>query len=321
MNPAIRMMTILLLACISVAHAQTSTSRATRIVVGFTAGGATDTVGRIVAQQLTERLGRSVVVENRAGASGTIGAELVAKSPADGQTFFMATQTSHAVTPYMMSKIPYDPVKDFAPVSLIAQNTLLVVVNPALPVKTVQDLIALAKARPGELNFATGGIGSSPHMAGELFKSAAKVNLVPIHYKGDAAAVIDVIGGQVPVMFINITGMLPHVKSGKLKGIAVTSARRSTIIPEYPTVAESGLPGYEVVTWFGLLAPAATPADIIGRIHREITQSLVLPNVKEQFTQLGLEIVGSTPEQFAAVLKAENARWGKMVKDLNLRTE
>jgi tripartite-type tricarboxylate transporter receptor subunit TctC len=304
-----------------VAHAQTSTSRATRIVVGFTAGGATDTVGRIVAQQLTERLGRSVVVENRAGASGTIGAELVAKSPADGQTFFMATQTSHAVTPYMMSKIPYDPVKDFAPVSLIAQNTLLVVVNPALPVKTVQDLIALAKARPGELNFATGGIGSSPHMAGELFKSAAKVNLVPIHYKGDAAAVIDVIGGQVPVMFINITGMLPHVKSGKLKGIAVTSARRSTIIPEYPTVAESGLPGYEVVTWFGLLAPAATPADIIGRIHREITQSLVLPNVKEQFTQLGLEIVGSTPEQFAAVLKAENARWGKMVKDLNLRTE
>ena len=321
MNPTLRVMTILLLAGMSVAHAQTSTSRATRIIVGFTAGGATDTVARIVAQQLTERLGRSVVVENRAGASGTIGAELVAKSPADGQTFFMATQTSHAVTPYMMSKIPYDPVKDFAPVSLVAQNTLLVVVNPALPVKTIQDLIALAKARPGELNFATGGIGSSPHMGGELFKSAAKVDMMPIHYKGDAAAVIDVIGGQVPVMFINITGMLPHVKSGKLKGIAVTSPKRSTIIPEYPTVAESGLPGYEVVTWFGLLAPAGTPADIITKLHREIAQSLALPNVKEQINQLGLEIVGSTPEQFAALLKSENARWGKMVKDLNLRTE
>lgn len=305
----------------TLAVAQSFPSKPVRIVVGFVAGGATDTVARLVAQQLSERLGRSTVVENRAGASGTIGAELVAKSPPDGHVLFLATQTTHAVAPYMLAQIPYDPVKDFAPVALVAQNTLLIVVTPTMPVKSVQDLIALAKARPGELNFATGGVGTSPHMSGELFKTAAKIDMVPVHYKGDAAAVIDVIGGQVPVMFLNITGMLPHVRSGKLRGLAVTSATRSTVIPEYPTIAESGLPGYEVVTWFGVLAPASTPADIIARLNREIIQAVAVPSVKEQIFQLGLEIVASTPEQYAAVLKSENARWSKMVRDLGLRTQ
>jgi tripartite-type tricarboxylate transporter receptor subunit TctC len=190
-----------------------------------------------------------------------------------------------------------------------------------MPVKSVQDLIALAKARPGELNFATGGVGTSPHMSGELFKTAAKIDMVPVHYKGDAAAVIDVIGGQVPVMFLNITGMLPHVKGGKLRGLAVTSATRSTIIPEYPTIAESGLPGYEVVTWFGVLAPAATPVEIIARLNREILQAVAVPSVKEQIYQLGLEIVASSPDEYATVLKSENARWSKMVRDLGLRAQ
>jgi tripartite-type tricarboxylate transporter receptor subunit TctC len=303
------------------AVAQSFPSKPVRIVVGFVAGGATDTVARVVAQQLSERFGKSTVVENRAGASGTIGAELVAKSPPDGHVLFLATQTTHAVAPYMLAQIPYDPVKDFAPVALVAQNTLLIVVTPTMPVKSVQDLIALAKARPGELNFATGGVGTSPHMSGELFKTAAKIDMVPVHYKGDAAAVIDVIGGQVPVMFLNITGMLPHVKGGKLRGLAVTSATRSTIIPEYPTIAESGLPGYEVVTWFGVLAPAATPVEIIARLNREILQAVAVPSVKEQIYQLGLEIVASSPDEYATVLKSENARWSKMVRDLGLRAQ
>ncbi|MGH8617577.1 MAG: tripartite tricarboxylate transporter substrate binding protein [Burkholderiales bacterium] len=261
------------------------------------------------------------MVENRAGASGTIGAESVAKSPPDGYTLFLATQTTHAVAPYMLAKIPYDPVKDFSPVVQAAQNTLLVVVNPSLPVKSMKDLVTLAKSRPGELNFATGGVGSSPHMSGELFKSMAKVNMTPVFYKGDAAAVVDVIGGQVPIMFINITGMLPYIKSGRLRGLAVTSAKRSAIIPEYPTVAESGLTGYEVVTWFGVLAPALTPGDIVTRLNREINQAIALPSVREQMSQLGIEAAGGSAEQFAALLKEENARWSRMVRDLGLRAD
>lgn len=312
---------ILLAAGTGAVLAQPYPSKTIRIVVGFVPGGATDTIARVVAQQLGERVGRQVVVENRAGASGTIGAESVAKSPPDGYTLFLATQTTHAVAPYMLAKIPYDPVKDFTPVVQAAQNTLLVVVNPALPVKSVKDLVALAKARPGELNFATGGVGSSPHMSGELFKNMAKVSMTPVFYKGDAAAVVDVIGGQVPVMFLNITGMLPYIKSGRLRGVAVTSAKRSAIIPEYPTVAEAGLPGYEVVTWFGVLGPAALPADIVSRLNREINQSIALPAVKEQMSNLGIEAAGGTPEQFAGLLKEENARWSRMVRDLGLRAE
>jgi tripartite-type tricarboxylate transporter receptor subunit TctC len=310
-----------LVSAVAPVHAQSFPTKPVRIIVGFTPGGATDTVARLVGQQLSDRLGKSTVVENRTGASGTIGAELVAKSPPDGHVLFLATQTTHAVAPYMLAQIPYDPVKDFAPVVLVAQNTLLVIVNPSLPVKSIQELVALAKARPGELNFATGGIGSSPHMSGELFKTAAKLDMVPVHYKGDAAAILDVMGGQVPVMFLNITGMLPHVKSGKVRGLAVTSAKRSAIIPEYPTISESGLPGYEVVTWFGILAPAGTPGDVIAKLNREIIQSLAVPNVKEQITQLGLEVVGSTPEQYSAVLRSENVRWSRMVKELGLRSQ
>jgi tripartite-type tricarboxylate transporter receptor subunit TctC len=311
----------LLLAGAGPAGAQSWPSKPVRIVVGFVPGGATDTIARTVATQLGERLGRPVVVENRAGASGTIGAEFVAKSPADGHTMFMATQTTHAVVPYMMPKLPYDPIRDFAPVVIAAQNTLLVVVTPSLPVKSIKDLIALARARPGELGFATGGVGSSPHMAGELFQRMAKVQMTPVFYKGDAAAVVDVIGGRVPVMFLNITGMLHHLKSGKLRGVAVTAAKRSTVIPDYPTIAEGGLSGYEVVTWFGLLAPSGTPADIVLRVNRETNQALSVPAVRDQMGQLGIEPVGGTPEQFAALLKDENVRWSRMVGDLGLRTE
>jgi tripartite-type tricarboxylate transporter receptor subunit TctC len=315
---------VLLLALASggaLAQAQSFPTRPVRIIVGFAAGGPSDIVARIVAQQLTERLGRSVVVENRPGATGMIGAELVAKAPADGHSLYLASQTTHAVAPYMYAKAPYDPIRDFATVSLVAHNPLLCTVHPSLGVKSIKELIALAKARPDDLNFATGGQGSSPHMSVELLKSMTGIKMVAIHYKGDGAAISDLLGGQVPIMFASIAGLLPHTKSGKLRGIAVTGAQRSTIAPEFPTVAESGLKGYEVITWFGILTTAGTPGEIVARIGNEIAQLVTVPAVKEHITKLGLEIVANTPEQYAAFLKLENVKWGNMVKALNLRAE
>src|SRR5262247_1819228 len=230
---------VLLLALASagaLAQAQPFPTRPVRIVVGFAAGGPSDIVARIVAQQLTERLGRSVVVENRPGATGMIGAELVAKAPPDGHALYLASQTTHAVAPYMYAKAPYDPIRDFTTVSLVAHNPLLCTTHPSLNVKSIKELIALARARPGDLNFATGGQGSSPHMSVELLKSMTGIKMVAIHYKGDGAAIADLLGGQVPIMFASIAGLLPHTKTGKLRGIAVTGAHRSTIAPEFPTV-------------------------------------------------------------------------------------
>lgn len=303
------------------AYAQQYPVKPVRIVVGFTAGGPSDIVGRIVAQQLTERLNRQVVVENRAGATGTIGADLVAKAPPDGYSLYLASQTTHAVAPYMYSKVGYDPVKDFATVVLVAQNPLLVVTHPSLGANSIKELIAIARSRPGDINFATGGSGSSPHMSMELLKNAAKINMVPIHYKGDSAAISDLLGGQVPLMSASISGLLPYVKGGRLRGIAVTGSKRSAIAPDFPTVAESGVPGFEVITWFGILATAGTPADVVNRLNTEIVASLAQPAVKEQFTKLGLEIVGNTPEQYATFLRSENVKWGNMVRALGLKAE
>ena len=305
----------------SVAHAQTFPSRQMRIVVGFAAGGPSDIVARLLAQQLTERLGRSVIVENRPGATGTIGAEVVAKAPADGHALYLASQTTHAVAPYMYRNVGYDPVKDFATITLAMQNPLLGVVHPSTRIHSVQDLIALARSRPGQLNFATGGQGSSPHMSVELLKSMAKIDMVPVHYKGDGAAIPEVIGGQVPVMFSSISAWMPYAQAGRVRGIAVTSLKRSSIAPQYPTVAESGLPGFEVITWFGVLAPAGTPRDVIARLNEEIVRSLAVPAVKDQATKLGMEIVGSGADEYATFLRSENAKWGKMVRDLQLRAD
>ncbi len=312
---------LLLAAGTLLAHAQPYPSKPTRIIVGFTAGGPSDIVARIVAQQLTERMGHSFVVENRAGATGTIGAELVAKAPPDGYALYLASQTTHAVAPHMYAKIGYDPLQDFATVVRVVHNPLLMVVNPSFPVTSIKELIALAKARPGQINFATGGIGSSPHMSMELFKSMTKIDMVPIHYKGDGAAIIDVVGGQVPMLTSSMSALMPYVKSRKMRGVAVTSMKRSTVAPEFPTIAESGLEGFEVITWFGILAPAATPKEIVNRLNTEIVQSVALPAVREQLTKMGFEIVANTPEQYAVFLREENVKWGKVVKDLGLRAE
>ena len=316
------LLSLLAAACIPAAHAQPYPSKPVRIIVGFAAGGPSDIVARLMAQQLTERLGRQVVVENRPGATGMIGAEIVAKAPPDGHALYLASQTTHAVAPYMYAKAPYDPLKDFSTVVLVAHNPLLAVVHPSLGVKSIKELVALAKRRPGDLNFATGGQGSSPHMSVELLKSMTGINMVAVHYKGDGAAIADLLGGQVPMMFASIAGLLPHARSGRLKGIAITGAKRSANAPEFPTIQEElGLKGYEVVTWFGLLATAGTPADIVNRLNREVVQSLSEQAVRDSIAKLGMEIVGNTPEQYAVFLREENVKWGKMVRALNLKAE
>ena len=292
-----------------------------RIIVGFVAGGPSDLVARMVAQQLTERMGQPFIVENRAGATGMIGAEIVAKAAPDGHALYLASQTTHAVAPAMYPKVLYDPIADFATVVRVAHNPLLVVVHPSMPVKTFKDLVALAKARPGQINFATGGSGSSPHMSMELIKSMTRIDMVPVHYKGDGAAINDILGGHVQLFSASIGTLLPHARSGRMRGIAVTSLKRSAMASEFPTLNESGLEGFEVLTWFGILAPAATPRDIVNRLNAEILQAVAQPAVRDQLLKMGFEIVPNTPEQYAAFLKQEHARWGKVVKDLGLKAD
>ena len=308
---------------IAAAHAQTSSypSRPSRIIVGFVAGGPSDLVARMVAQGLTERMGQQFVVENRPGATGAIGAELVAKSPPDGYTLYLASQTTHAVAPALLPRVGYDPLKDFVTIVRVAHNPLLMVVHPSMPVKSFKDLVALARARPGQINFATGGIGSSPHMSMELIKSLTKIDMVPVHYKGDGAAIIDLLGGHMQLFNASIGTLLPHARSGKLRGLAVTSAKRSAMAPEFPTLDESGLSGFEVLTWFGILAPAATPREIVNRLNTEILQVVAQPAAKEQLLKMGFEIVPNTPEQYASFLKEEHGRWGRIVRELKLKAE
>jgi len=322
MNTIVRAV-LLTAALLGTAQAQTSSypSRPTRIVVGFVAGGPSDLVARIVAQGLSERMGQPFLVENRPGATGTIGAELVAKAPPDGYALYLASQTTHAVAPALLPRVGYDPLKDFVTIVRVAHNPLLMVVHPSMPVKSFKELVALARSRPGQINYATGGIGSSPHMSMELMKSITKINIVPVHYKGDGAAIIDILGGHMQLFNASIGTLLPHARSGKLRGLAVTSLKRSAMAPEFPTLDESGLPGFEVLTWFGILAPAGTPREIVNRLNGEILQVVARPAVKEQLLKTGFEIVPNTPEEYAAFFKAEHARWGKIVRDLNLKAE
>ncbi len=305
----------------AVAQGAAYPSKPVRLIVAFAPGGLIDSTGRMVGQALTERMGQPFVVENRTGATGTIAAELVARAPPDGHTLFVANPPTNVVAPHMYARVGYDPIKDFAAVVRMVHNPLLVVVHPSLPVKSVGELIALAKAKPGQLNFATGGMGSTPHLTMELFKRMAKIDTMAIHYKGEGAALVEAIGGHVHFMAVSISVLLPYVRGGKLRGIAVTTTKRSSLAPEFPTVAETGLRGFDTNTWSGIVAPAATPRDIIQRLNSEIVQWLSQPNTKTQLVKMGLEIVADTPEQFSAFLKDEYAKWGNVVKELNLRAE
>ncbi len=297
------------------AFAQPYPSRPIRIVVPFPAGGTTDLIARAAGQKLTESLGQPVVVDNRPGAGGNIGAELVAKSAPDGYTLLMGTVGTHAINASLYPKMPYDHVRDFAPIILVAGVPNVLVVNPSLPVNSVQELIAYGKANPGKLNFASSGNGTSIHLSGELFKTMTGVQMAHIPYKGSAPALQDLAGGQVQLMFDNLPSALPLIKAGRLKALAVTSKTRAPALPDVPTVAESGLPGFEASSWFGLLAPAGTPQPVITKVNAEIAKWLATPEAKEKLTAQGANVVGGTPEDFARHIAAETAKWQKVVKE------
>jgi tripartite-type tricarboxylate transporter receptor subunit TctC len=311
----------MVVAGVGLAHAQSAAypARPVRIVVPFAPGGGVDVTARILAQRLTERTGQSFFVENRTGASGIIGVEHVAKSPPDGYTLLVGSQTTQAVVPAIY-KVSYDTARDFAPVTVIATSPLLIVVHPSLPVKSVKDLIAFAKARPGQLTFGAAA-GGTPHMAGELFKLMARVDLLFVPYKGEGPAVNDTMGGQISMVFSNLPVVLPHARSGRLRPVAVTTAQRVSTAPDIPTVAESGLPGFEAATWFGLVAPAAVPRDIIARLNAESAAALNASEVKERMAAQGLFVVANSVEQFADLLKSEIPRWAKVVKDAGIKPQ
>ena len=294
------------------AAAQSYPVKPVRIIVGYPPGGPTDVIARTVAQKLTEAFGQQVIVDNRAGASGMIGAELVVKAAPDGYTL-LTVPITYAVTPSVFPKMPYDAEKDLAPVALIAAAPFILVVHPTLPVKTVRDLITLAKSRPGQINYASASAGGMPHLAGELFNSMTGVKLVHIPYKGAAPATIDLLAGQVSLMFNNMLSAMPHVKSGKLRAVAVTSIKRSLAVPELPAIAET-VPGFEASGWYGAFAPAATPREIIAKLNSEINRVMRLPDVAQRLAGDGVEAVAMTPEQFAGYLHREIAKWGKVVK-------
>lgn len=294
--------------------AQTYPVKPIRMIVPSTPGGGPDLMARAIAQKLSETMGRQVVVETRPGAGGIIGSEYVAKSPADGYTLIMGNAGSHSVNPGLYRKLPYDPQRDFAPVSLVSSAPNILIVHPSLPVKSVKDLIAIAKARPGDLTFGSGSNGSTAHLSGELFRTLAKVNMVHVPFKGAPAAVIGVMTGEVSLAILNLPPALPHVKSGKLKALGVSTAKRSSAVPDLPTIAEAGLPGYEATAWFGVLAPAGTPAGIITRLNAEIVKGLSAGDVRKRIAADGGEVIGSTPEEFAAVMKRDIAKWAKVVE-------
>ena len=284
-----------------------------KVIVPYPPGGPTDIVARVVFQQVSDSTGQQFIVENRAGAGGNIGAEAVARAPADGYTLVVAT-TAHAINMSLFKNLNYDVLKDFAPVTLLTQGPLVLVASPAFPVASVRELIALAKAKPNTLNFASSGNGQSTHLSGELFNTMAGIKLAHVPYKGSAPALTDVIGGPVPLMFDTMLSAMPFVRAGKLKALAVTSAQRSPAAPDLPTVAESGLPGYEVVAWNGLLAPAGTPKAVIDRLSEELAKAMSVATVREKFGVQGFGASWNTPEQFGSFLRSEVAKWAKTVK-------
>jgi tripartite-type tricarboxylate transporter receptor subunit TctC len=293
--------------------------RPIKIFVGFSAGGGTDVAARILAQKLTETLGQSVVVENRPGASGMIAAETVAKSAADGYTLMMGTQTTLAVAPALYRKFSIDAARDFAGVAKAGVSPLVLVVHPSVPARSVMDLIALAKTSPGTINFGSGGLGTTPHMAGELFSIQAGIKMVHVAYRGEAPAINDLLGGQLHLIFANLSAVIGNVKAGWLRALAVTTAQRAATAPELPTVAEAVLPGFEAATWFALVTPAGTPRGIVRRLNTEVTRLIAQPDTRQRFADLGMTVDAGTPAALDGHIKSEIAKWSKVIQEADIR--
>ena len=291
------------------------------VVVPFAAGGTTDILGRLMARHLGNRLGGTVIVDNKAGAGGGIGAAVVAKAPADGYTLLMGTIGTHSINQFLYKKLAYDPARDFAPLGLVAKVPNVLVVHPSQPYKTVKELIAYAKANPGKVTYASAGNGTSIHLAGALFEQMAQVDMVHVPYKGSAPAIADLLAGQTSCSFDNLPSALPHIKSGALRAIAVTGSARFPSLPQLPTIAESGLPGYDATSWFGLWAPAATPSELVARLNAEINQILNQAEVRQQMLEQGAEAAPGTPQQFSSFIQAEAAKWSKVVQTANVQLD
>jgi tripartite-type tricarboxylate transporter receptor subunit TctC len=316
-----RVLLALLCFAASLAQAQDYPTRAIRLIVPFSPGGVADTSARVVADRLAARLGQQVVVENRAGASGNIGTQMVAQSAPDGHTLVLGFDGTMVINPWVFPSIPFDTVKDFVPVTKLGDATLIMVANPSVPVKDMKELIALAKSKPGSLSYGTSGTGGTPHLAGELLNQRAGISLVHIPYKGGGQAVGDVVGGQIPLVYTAIASAQQYVKSGRLKALGVSGAKRSTSLPEVPTFIENGLDGFVVDSWVGIFAPAKTPRAIVDRLQRELAVILAQPDVRERYAVLGIEPVGNTSEQFGEQVRADLAKWEKVVKQANIKAE
>jgi tripartite-type tricarboxylate transporter receptor subunit TctC len=290
-----------------------------KLLVGFAAGGGTDVAARILAQKLTDTLGQTVVVENRPGASGMIATEAAAKAPPDGYTLMMGSQTTLAVAPALYRKFGIDAARDFAGVAMGGVSPLVLVVHPSVPAKSVKELIALAQAKPGSVTFGSGGLGTTPHMAGELFAIQAGIKMVHVAYRGEAPAINDLLGGQLTLVFANLSAVIGNVKAGSLRALAVTSAQRSPSAPELPTIAETALPGFDAATWFALMAPAGTPRDVVERLNAEVTRFVAQPDVQQRFADLGMTISAATPDAIDAFVKSEIAKWAKVIQDAEIK--
>ena len=316
--------TTLLFALLSVASpasGQQYPVRPVRMLIGFPPGGGTDIVGRIVAQKLSENLGQQVVPENRGGATGMVAAELAARAAPDGYTIMMAHISAMSILPWLYPKMTYDTAKDFAPITLAAIGPNLLVVHPSLPVKNTKELIALAKARPGQLHYASPGSGSVQHLSGELFKLHAKVDMVHVPYKGSGQSIVDLIAGHVQLNFDAVPVVIGHARQGRLRALAVTSEKRSALLPDIPTVSEAGLPGFDMGTWWGLVAPAAVNKDVVAKLYAEAIKVLKLPDVRERLANVGAEPGGNTPDQFGAFIRSESVKYARIVKDASIKID
>jgi len=302
------------------ALAQSYPSKPIRLVLPYPPGGGTDVIARPLAQKLTEQLGQQVIVDNRGGAGGNIGMEFVAKSPADGYTLLFALTAQYAVNPSLYPKLPYDPVRDYAPISLLANAPYLLVVHPALPAKSVAELVALVKARPGQLSYSSSGNGSGAHLAGEMLRSLARVEIVHVPYKGAGPAMPDLIAGQVQLSFITYTAAGPHIKTGRLRALGVTTAKRSPTLPDLPAIGET-VAGYDSAVWYGFAAPAGTPPEIVAKLNTEVLRVLAAPDFRSRITLEAVSPIGSTPEEFGRFMKSEIVRWAKVVRDSGAKVD